>query len=117
MKIKTLLSIAPLIASVFMTPPGYAQNATGPINMGPVINTAARDAEPTFTPDGQTMYFNCFDRQGTVGSDICVTHRQGTTWTEPEIVHAVSTSQYLEVEPLLSPDGQELSMWDLLCIA
>ncbi|HJN95778.1 MAG TPA: hypothetical protein QGF41_08760 [Gammaproteobacteria bacterium] len=108
MKIKTLLSIAPLIASVFMTPPGYAQNATGPINMGPVINTAARDAEPTFTPDGQTMYFNCFDRQGTVGSDICVTHRQGTTWTEPEIVHAVSTSQYLEVEPLLSPDGQEL---------
>ncbi|MDP6652200.1 MAG: hypothetical protein QGF90_08865, partial [Gammaproteobacteria bacterium] len=108
MKIKTLLSIAPLIASVFMTPPGYAQNATGPINMGPVINTAARDAEPTFTPDGQTMYFNCFNRQGTVGSDICVTHRQGTGWTEPEIVHEVSTSEYLEVEPLLSPDGQEL---------
>ncbi|MDP6535287.1 MAG: hypothetical protein QGG02_02930 [Gammaproteobacteria bacterium] len=108
MNIKTLLSIAPLMASVLMTPAGYAQDATGPINMGPVINTTARDAEPTFTPDDQTMYFNCFDRQGEVGSDICVTHRQGAGWTEPEIVQAVSMPEYLEVEPLLSPDGQEL---------
>lgn len=76
--------------------------------MGPIINTGARDAEPTFTADGNTMYFNCFDRQGTVGSDICVTHRQGNDWTEPEIVDSVSTSDYLEVEPLLSPDAQQL---------
>ena len=54
------------------------------------------------------MYFNCFDRKGKVGSDICVTHRQANSWTEPEIVGAVSTDEYLEVEPLLSPDGNQL---------
>jgi len=76
--------------------------------MGEVINTEARDAEPTFTPDGNTMYFNCFDRGNEVGSDICITHRDGDDWTEPEIVWEVSTRDYLEVEPLLSPDAQQL---------
>jgi pimeloyl-ACP methyl ester carboxylesterase len=83
-------------------------SALEPKNMGEVINSVARDAEPTFTADGQTMYFNCFDRQGEKGSDICVSHLQGTEWTEPSIVWEVSTRDYLEVEPLLSPDGQQL---------
>ena len=78
------------------------------VNMGSVINSSARDAEPTFTSDGQTMYFNCFDRQGEQGSDICVSHRQGLDWTEPTIVWEVSTREHMEVEPLLSPDGQQL---------
>ncbi|MCH7815348.1 MAG: PD40 domain-containing protein [Proteobacteria bacterium] len=86
----------------------FSQTESFPINMGSVINTAARDAEPTFTPDGQTMYFNCFDRQGKVGGDICVTERIGDGWTDPEIVDAVSTDDYVEVEPLLSPDGSQL---------
>lgn len=80
----------------------------GPTNMGGVINTSARDAEPTFTPDGNTMYFNCFDREGETGSDICVTQREGEGWSEPTIVWEVSTQDYLEVEPLLSPDAQQL---------
>ena len=80
----------------------------GPTNMGGVINTSARDAEPTFTPDGNTMYFNCFDREGETGSDICVTQREGDGWSEPTIVWEVSTQDYLEVEPLLSPDAQQL---------
>jgi Tol biopolymer transport system component len=78
------------------------------VNMGSVINSSARDAEPTFTPDGQTMYFNCFDRQGEEGSDICVSYLQGLDWTEPTIVWEVSTREHMEVEPLLSPDGQQL---------
>ncbi len=84
------------------------QALTEPVNMGPVINSAARDAEPTFTADGGTMYFNCFDRQGRTGSDICVSTRVDGAWTEPEIVEAVSTGEYVEVEPLLSPDGMQL---------
>jgi Tol biopolymer transport system component len=84
----------------------YAQ--TGPVNMGAVINSSARDAEPTFTADGNTMYFNCFDRGRVPGSDICVSHRQGNDWSTPEVVDAVSTEEYSEVEPLLSPDGRQL---------
>ncbi len=86
---------------------GVAAQA-GPVNLGPVINTAAREAEPTFSADGSTMYFNCFDRDGRSGGDICVTHRSGSGWTEPEVVTAVSTDDYMEVEPLLSPDGRHL---------
>ena len=93
--------------TVFLGFPAVSQDP-GPTNMGAIINTSERDAEPTFTPDGNTMYFNCFDREGEIGSDICVTHRDGDDWTEPTIVWEVSTRDYLEVEPLLSPDAQQL---------
>ena len=79
-----------------------------PVNLGPVVNTGARDAEPTFTADGLTMYFNCFDREGETGSDICVSHWEDNAWSDPRIVWEVSTKEYLEVEPLLSPDGKQL---------
>jgi len=88
--------------------PTGAQSIPSPRNMGPVINSAARDAEPTFSIDGSTMYFNCVDRAGRTGSDICVSTRRDGEWGEPEIVEAVSTEDYTEVEPLLSPDGQHL---------
>lgn len=101
--VSVMTCIGLLLSSV-----SYAQTENFPINMGPVINTAARDAEPTFMPDGQTMYFNCFNRQGKVGGDICVTERNGDSWTDPVIVTAVSTDEYVEVEPLLSPDGSQL---------
>lgn len=91
----------------FLTPaPGWAQAV--PTNLGPVINSSARDAEPTFTADGDTMYFNCFGRGGRGGNDICVTHRAAGVWSEPEVVESVSTEEYTEVEPLLSPDGTRL---------
>jgi Tol biopolymer transport system component len=76
--------------------------------MGAIINSTARDAEPTFSADGSTMYFNCFNRRGRTGGDICVSTLAQGEWTEPEIVTAVSTDEYIEVEPLLSPDGQQL---------
>jgi hypothetical protein len=88
--------------------PGTTGLGGGPTNMGPVINSAARDAEPTFTADGNTMYFNCFDRQGRIGADICVSTRTGEEWSDPEIVGAPISTDFLEVEPLLSPDGMQL---------
>lgn len=107
MRRKFELGIFALLGSI-LTPSLLLAQILEPTNMGPVINSAARDAEPTFTADGQTMYFNCFDRDGRIGGDICVAHRRGDSWTEPEIVSAVSTDEYVEVEPLLSPDGKQL---------
>jgi dipeptidyl aminopeptidase/acylaminoacyl peptidase len=95
-----------LCAALVLADDGAGQ--VGPTNMGPVINTTARDAEPTFSADGATMYFNCFDRGGRLGGDICVSHLVDGAWSEPEIVEAVSTEEYSEVEPLLSPDGRQL---------
>jgi hypothetical protein len=50
-----------------------------PVNTGSTINTMFREAEPSFTADGRTMYFNCNN------TDICVSHLVGTweqgNWT------------------------------------
>ncbi|MGD2045185.1 MAG: hypothetical protein PVJ80_14940 [Gemmatimonadota bacterium] len=102
---RTALLAAAGLALMISAVPIHAQS---PVNLGPVVNSPARDAEPTFSADGRTMYFNCFGRNGRAGNDICVTHRVDGGWSEPEVVEAVSTEEYTEVEPLLSPDGSRL---------
>ena len=63
------------------------------MNMGSSIDTQSREAEPSFTADGRTMYFNCHN------VDICVSHLVGT-WEEgnstpPELVGApISTGVF-----------------------
>ena len=47
------------------------------------------------------MYFNCFDREGEEGSDICVSHLEGEDWGEPSIVWEVSTREHLRWNPCL----------------
>ena len=81
---------------------------TQPVNMGAAINSAARDSEPTFDPDRRTMYFNCADRTPNGGNDICVSTLVDGQWTPAEVVPAPISTEYWEVEPLLSPDGNQL---------
>ena len=84
-------------------PPGLERLA---FNIGSNINTRLREAEPSFTADGRTMYFNCYD------ADICVSQLIGTweqgKWTTPERLGAPINTGYFEVEPLISPDGDKL---------
>ena len=87
-----------------------AQSAPGlrevAMNMGPSINTQFRESEPSFTSDGRTMYFNCYN------ADICVSHLIGTweegKWTTPERLGAPISTGYLEVEPLINATGDKL---------
>ena len=76
------------------------------MNMGSSINTQFREAEPTFTADGRTMYFNCQN------ADICVSHLSGSweegKWTTPERLETPISTGYLEVEPLINPTGDKL---------
>ena len=76
------------------------------VNMGPIINTRLREAEPSFTADGRTMYFNC------KSADICVSHLNGTweegNWTPPERLRAHINTGYQEVEPLINAAGDKL---------
>ena len=85
-----------------------ADASKGPFNMGPLINTAARDVEPTFAADGRTMYFNCADRRPGGGNDICVSTLVDGAWTAPEVVGPPISTEHGEVEPLLSRDGTRL---------
>ena len=85
-----------------------------PVNFGPVINTALRQAEPSFTSDGKTMYFNCQLRPDRAGNDICVSRLIGTLeegkWTTPEVVApgVISLKETFDAEPLISSDGKKL---------
>ena len=85
-----------------------------PVNFGPVINTKLRQAEPSFTADGKTMYFNCQVRPDRAGNDICVSNLIGTLedgkWTTPEVVApgVISLKETFDAEPLISSDGKKL---------
>lgn len=85
-----------------------------PVNFGPVINTKLRQAEPSFTADGKTMYFNCQVRPDRAGNDICVSRLVGTlddgNWTTPEVIApgVISLNATADQEPLISPDGKRL---------
>ncbi len=81
---------------------------TQAVNMGAALNAAGRDSEPTFGTDRRTMYFNCADRTPTGGNDICTSTLVDGQWTPAVIVPAPISTEYTEVEPLLSPDGNQL---------
>ncbi len=83
--------------------PGLPEMA---MNMGSNINTHFREAEPSFTADGRTMYFNCHN------ADICVSQLSGSweegQWTPPERLAAPISTGYLEIEPLINSSGDKL---------
>jgi OmpA-OmpF porin, OOP family len=79
-------------------------------NLGPVLNTAAFEAFPTPSADGNTLYFNrstTFDSQD---SDIWVTSRSDahSPWAAPQrLVMPVNESR-AEFSPSISTDGLSL---------
>ncbi len=85
--------------------PGFSGQAKS-VNIGHMINTAYREAEPSFTADGQTMYFNCYN------GDICTSHLSGA-WEQgnlstPERIGAPISTAYEEVEPVINATGDKL---------
>ena len=79
-------------------------------NLGPVLNTAAFEAFPTPSPDGNTLYFNrstTFDSQD---SDIWVTSRSDTDspWAAPQLLGMPVNGPRAEFSPSISTDGLSL---------
>jgi hypothetical protein len=79
---------------------------TQPVNMGSTINNLYREAEPSFTADGQTMYFNCNN------GDICVSHLTGTwengNWSAPVRLGSSINTEYEDIEPVINGAGDRL---------
>ena len=97
------LGVAPGATGATIQSPGAQMQ---PVVLSPVINTAHREAEPSFTADGQTMYFNCYN------GDICISHLTGAweegSWTPPERLGAPISTEYEEVEPVINAAGDRL---------
>jgi Tol biopolymer transport system component len=73
-----------------------------PVNLGNVINSPADDIQPTFTQDGDTMYF-ASDRNILVGMAIYRSVRSGSDWSSPALV-----MRGIVGEPSLTADGRYL---------
>ncbi len=71
-----------------------------PVNLGSPINSIFSDLQPTFTPDGDTMYY-ASDRNPVVGMAIYRSVRAGDNWGTPELV-----IRGIVGEPSLTADGQ-----------
>lgn len=82
-----------------------------PVNLGPTVNSSARDASPELSSDGLTLFF-ASDRPGGSGvTDLWMTTRTSHTdpWQTPTNLGSTLNSIYEDVHPSISPDGLALA--------
>ncbi|MDY0102571.1 MAG: OmpA family protein [Lentimicrobium sp.] len=79
-----------------------------PQNLGPMVNSAQWDSQPTFSPDGRTLFFVSNRPGGYGSSDIWFTQKDGKIWTNPQNAGAVINTSEAERGPFIHPDGQTL---------
>src|SRR5437667_3596543 len=83
---------------------------SAPVNLGPVINTAANEQHPAISKDGLSLYISS-DRPGGFGMlDIWVSHRDsiGAPWGTPQHLGRNINSPGMDVAPNLTPDGHNM---------
>jgi hypothetical protein len=95
-----------LAASSSAAAPTYTGWST-PVNLGPVVNSAAPDFGPALSADGLSLFFNSGRPGGFGGNDIWVTHRTSlsTPWGVPANVGPTVNTAAAETVPALSADG------------
>jgi hypothetical protein len=75
------------------------KNWSKPLNLGPMINTAATEMAPFLAADGKTLYFSSDGYSGYGQQDIYVSHRLDDTWQ--------NWSEPVNMGPIINSDG-----WD-----
>ena len=88
------------ILSILVAAPAAAAPPTPELFAPGVISSPANDGSPTFTPDGNTLYFT---RSAARWSVILESHRVKGTWSEPEV--ASFSGEWPDSSPALAPDG------------
>ena len=86
-----------------------------PVNLGPVVKSAANEQNATLSPDGISLYFTSSRSDGAGPLDIWVSHRDCTDlddlacgWQTPRNLGSVINSPGADFAPNLSLDGHLL---------
>src|SRR6266576_414541 len=81
-----------------------------PVNLGPVINSSALDANAGLSPDEHTIYFVSNRAGGLGNNDIWMSHRQclPCDWQTPVNLGAPINTDAADAAPSVSDDGQLL---------
>ncbi|HMO40444.1 MAG TPA: OmpA family protein [Saprospiraceae bacterium] len=82
---------------------------TKPRNIGPPVNSAAWESQPSLSADGQALYFSS-NRPGSIGgSDLWVSYRQTDgRWGQPQNLGPTINTPDDDQAPFIHPDGQTL---------
>jgi outer membrane protein OmpA-like peptidoglycan-associated protein len=82
---------------------------TVPVNLGPGVNSAAWESQPTLSSDGRTLFF-VSDRRGGVGDkDIYVSYKmESGKWTKAENLGPNINTPYEEISPFIHVNGRTL---------
>lgn len=80
-----------------------------PVNLGPVVNTAEWESQPSFSSDGLTLYFVSNRKSGKGSSDIWKTSLNSDgTWSTPVNLGDSINTPFEEATPYIHPDDQTL---------
>lgn len=100
----TLPAVALLLFSSFTFAQQPALSTAAPTLFAPgVISGPANDGAPTFSPDGNTLYFG---RANNSWGFILESHKVAGQWQQPTV--APFSGQWSDQQPALSPDGKHL---------
>ena len=81
---------------------------TQPRNMGPAINTAAWESQPSLSYDGRTLYFVSDRRDGQGGTDIWASTLKDGLWTKPRNLGPAVNTAGDESSPFIHFDNRTL---------
>jgi len=95
-----------LAASVLLAAPPFSE-WSAPVNLGPPINSAFRDAGPALSKDGLSLYFTSNRPGGMGGTDIWVSQRASREdpWGEPVNLGPTVNTAFDEGVPSFSRHG------------
>ncbi|MHC1775425.1 MAG: OmpA family protein [Lentimicrobium sp.] len=80
-----------------------------PENLGPRVNSSFWETQPSFAPDGMTLYFVSNRPGGAGSSDIWISRLDDSgNWSEPENPGASINTPESERGPFIHPDGRTL---------
>src|SRR5438128_10151143 len=81
-----------------------------PVNLGPVVNSAADDFHPAIAPNGLSLYITSGRLGGLGGSDIWVSQRASPDypWGPPQNLGPNINSASNDIAPDFTPDGHWL---------
>lgn len=82
---------------------------TTPVNLGPQVNSAAWESQPSLSADGNMLFF-VSDRRGGLGNkDIYVSYKlNNNQWTRAENLGNKINTPYEEISPFIHVNGRTL---------
>jgi Tol biopolymer transport system component len=77
-------------------------------NLGPNINSPAKDEHVTFTQDRKTMYFASDRKEGMGNYDIYMSRLENGRWTKAQLLPSPVNTIKDEYDPFITSDGSKL---------